>query len=163
MKWMLRIAVVSLLCAPLASAVTPSFAQTTPSLTVTPHTGLVGGETVTVDGAGFPPSSQVGMCEGALTQNPTTANCAGGTVVQADSTGAFSVPFTNSTASVAGIARFISPMTPPTLLDCAQSVQCGILAQAISDQGNGPFVVAPLSFASQPPATFAIEGSVTGP
>jgi Carboxypeptidase regulatory-like domain len=166
MKWMLRIAVLLLVCAPLALAappIAPSSAQTTPSVTLTPNTGLVGGETVTVDGSGFPSLSSIAMCEGALTAEPTTSNCAGGAIIQADANGAFSVPFANTTVAVSGIARFIRPMTPFALLDCAQSVQCGILVQAFSGQDHGPWVVTPLNFAPQPPATFAINGSVTGP
>ena len=156
MKSMLRIAVLLLGCAPLALAAPPASAQSAPSVTVIPDSGLVGGQVITVDGSGFAPSSIVAMCQGRLTPNPTQSDCAGAgySEVQTDVTGAFSVPF--------NLARFITPASTHTTLDCAQSVQCGVGA-AEATVPLGTVAVAPLKFAPQPPATFAMKGEVTGP
>jgi len=157
MKWMLHIAAVSLVCGILtvAGPVTSASSAPTPSLTVTPDTALVGGQTVTVAGSGFSPSTTVGFCEARMDSNPSTGDCAGGSVfhvARTDANGAFSENVV--------LARFITPIFPKETLDCAQSVQCEFGA---AESTSGPFAVVPLNFAPQPPATFSIKGSVTGP
>jgi hypothetical protein len=159
MRWMPRIAVMVLVSsvAAVAGPIARGSAQATPSVTVTPSTGLVGGEEVTLAGTGFPPSSEIGYCQGISTGNPTSSDCAGGSfdTVGADSTGAFSVPLT--------VDRFIRPASTHTLVDCAQSTaSCAIGAQQESPVFGSP-IVTPISFTAQPPATFTVKGVVKGP
>jgi Neocarzinostatin family/Carboxypeptidase regulatory-like domain len=155
MKWMLRIAVLLLVCAPFALAAPPSSAQTSRSVTVTPDTGLVGGDVVTLSGTGFEPNSPVYYCEGNIA-GPFDQSSCGGNIppsVTADANGAFSVPVT--------VYRFITPAGG--LIDCAQpGATCGMgAANLIGNELIGANT--PITFTPQPPATFAIKGSVTGP
>lgn len=160
MRWMFRIAVVGLVSSTFALTGPPtaqSSAQS-PTLSVTPGTGLVGGDAVTIKGTGFPASVEVSYCEGVITPNPSISDC--GTTfesVNTDATGAFSVPFS--------VFRFITPANTanPSPIDCAQpTAQCAIGAMETSPI-FGPIVRAPITFTSQTPSTFAIKGSVTGP
>ena len=127
-------------------AAPPSSAQTSPSVTVTPDTGLVGGDVVTLAGTGFEPNSTVYYCEGvvALTIDPN--NC--GVPYQpltADGTGALSVGVT--------VFRFITPSTGGGTIDCAQpTANCGFGAANLTLNG----AIAPITFTPQPPTnTFA--------
>src|SRR6478752_9473881 len=120
MRWMLRIAVLVFVCGTLAVAgppTSPSSAQTVPSLTVTPDTGLTPGEGVTLTGMGFEPNSQVYFCERDQSGPFDQTSCGnGGNIppfVRADGDGAFSKPVTAD--------RFITPSSNGLMLiDCAQ-------------------------------------------
>jgi hypothetical protein len=155
---MLRIALLLLVSGTLALVGPPtsqSSAQTTRSLTVTPDTGLVGGDVVTLAGTGFPASTVVDFCEGVITgQPPSSSDC--GTTFESlttDATGAFSVPVT--------VFRFITPSSSGTTIDCAASTaHCAIGA---ADVVTFEIVVTPITFTPQAAARFAIKGSVTGP
>jgi len=158
MKWMLRIVVLLVVCAPFALAAPPSAAQTTPSVTITPHTGVAGGDVVTLAGTGFEPNTSVFFCEANIAGPLDQSSCGNGgqvpPTVQADGNGAFSVPVT--------VFRFITPSTG--LMDCAQpGATCGIGAANFTQSGQIVGAFAAMTFTTQPPATFAIEGSVTGP
>ena len=69
----------------------PNAAPPTPTVTVTPATGLTSGQAVTVSGTGFFPDSYVYVRECAVSD----VNCSGPSAyLQADGNGAFSVPLT---------------------------------------------------------------------
>ena len=146
MKWMLRIAVVLLGCAPFALGAPPSAAQTSPVVTVTPHAGLVDGESVTLAGTGFEPNSTVQYCEGVLTEPFNQNDCPFTFLTTSDETGAFSVQVTAFRFITFGIGT----------VDCAQpSGDCGFIA--------GNFIgltlfgaSAPITFTPQPPSSFTV-------
>jgi hypothetical protein len=159
MKWILRFAVLLLVCVPFALAERPSSAQVTPTVTITPNTLVDGGDVVTLAGTGFDANSTVYYCQGVVALPLDESNCGVQySSVTADGTGAFSVPVT--------VFRFIMPAnTGNTTIDCTQpSSNCGIGA-ANSVTGTGLVGAgAGISFTTQPPTnTFAIIGSVTGP
>jgi hypothetical protein len=150
MKWVLRIVIVSLVCVLPALAVPVSGALTPPTLTVTPDTALVGGQFVTVDGAGYTPDSRLVICE-----LPTAGNICGqdpAPIVTTDATGTFSTQFE--------VFRFISAGES----DCAQpTVSCSIGAEVFNPTGT--FVAkVPIDLTPQTPTTtLMINGSVTRP
>src|SRR4051812_6924003 len=114
MRWTLRIVVLLFVSGTLAVAGPPtsqSSAQVTPSLTVTPNVGLVGGDTVTVAGSGFSPSSPVGFCEARIDSSLSPADCPGAVfaVADTDAAGAFSRDLS--------LARFITPLFPKETID----------------------------------------------
>jgi len=155
MRWTLRFAIVLIASLTLAIAAPPfatSSAQT-PALTVMPSTGLSGGDVVTISGSGFPTSNEIFYCEAQVVDQPDPSDC--GTSfdsVGSDENGAFSVQF--------AVARFITPANGLGVVDCAQpTAQCIIGAEAL----GGEAALAPLTFTEQPPATFTLEGTVTGP
>jgi hypothetical protein len=99
------------LAVPLVSA-TPAFAQR--SLTVTPSTGLVELDSVTVEGADFNPNVQVGFCQ--------VVNDGSLFLDQRDC----GTPFGLATTSPAGdfsaqhtVRRFLHDTTPQRDVDCA--------------------------------------------
>ena len=101
--------------APVATAV--------PSIVVTPSSGLVSGQVVTVTGSGFTPSAQVVLSD-CLTE--TTLGFCGGIPldsVMADSSGNFTHEFR--------VARgtFDESVYPPMLVDCARAPEaCSVFA-----------------------------------
>ncbi len=127
----------------------------TRTLTVTPDTGLVGGDVVTLAGTGFDANSTVYYCQGVVALPIDPNNCGVPySSVTADGTGAFSVSVT--------VYRFITPVnTGNTTIDCAQpTATCGFGAADLTLNG----ALAPITFTPQPPTnTFAIKGTVTGP
>src|ERR1700704_5745814 len=99
MRWMLRSAVLLFVSGTLAVAgppTSPSSAQTVPSLTVMPDTGLTGGDVVPLTGTGFAPNSGVYFCERDQAGPFDQTSCGNGgnipPTVTADGNGAFSVP-----------------------------------------------------------------------
>jgi hypothetical protein len=54
----------------------PAFAAS--ALTVTPNTGLIDGQTVSISGSGFPGSTDIGFCEAIDDGTPSQSDCAGG-------------------------------------------------------------------------------------
>jgi hypothetical protein len=67
-----------------------------PTMTVTPDTGLVDGDTVTVEAEGFTPNSQVAVlqCDQTVSPNGAGCNTAAYKMVQTDGTGAISTDMT---------------------------------------------------------------------
>ena len=102
-----------------------------PSVTVTPHTDLVQGQSVTVTGANFAPSSFVGLSE-CLTDTEYQPFCSpgGSSGVQTDATGAFTQQFSVRR----GVLDFGSSY-PPEVEDCAESPgYCSIIVFSFDGQ-----------------------------
>ncbi len=133
-----------------------------PTVTVTPSTGLVDGQHVVVDGAGFSPSTPVGVSECANTSSVGT--CALGTSIQTAGDGTFSLQMDLHNRMWAG-----------TVLDCRDpAVSCSIQAYsffepdgeataALSFDPNGPNLPPPVLTPS--PSTGLVDGqtiAVTG-
>ena len=93
--------IVVVACAALVLATSTALSQVGPSVTVTPDTGLVDGQTVTVQGSGFDPSTvDIGVAQ-CPAESTSAADCVGHKVVPA-SGGSFSTTFVvNRCASVA--------------------------------------------------------------
>jgi hypothetical protein len=152
MKWLrgVILLVAVALAVPLVWA-TPAFAQR--SLTVTPSTGLVELDTVTIEGAGFNPSVEVGFCQVADdgTFSHDQRDCG--------------TPFGLATTSPAGdfsaqhtVRRFIRDAIPERTVDCAVE-SCAIAAAETSDIA-GTLVLTPIAFAPAPPPP-ATRGSIS--
>ena len=126
-------------CAALAVASSTASSQVGPSATVTPDTGLVDGQTVTVQGSGFDPSVQgVGIAQCPF--GGTVNDCIGQQVVSA-SGGSFSATFTVHSSALA--------------VDCASVARRCFLGASNLD-GLPVFtqqVFVPLTFAGATPAT----------
>lgn len=128
--------------------------QPPPSVTVTPDTGLVDGDTLTVDVSDFPPSWRLVFCQGAFDGSFSHAECGEPfDAATTDSTGSFSVQLT--------ARRFIgsSPFVPPTIDCAAPSAACAVGVGPISLEITA---LTPITFAVQPPPD-PIFGTVTGP
>jgi hypothetical protein len=100
-----------------------------PSITVTPHTDLVQGQSVTVTGEHFAPSSFVALTE-CLTATQYQSFCSfGGGGVQTDAAGGFTQPFS--------VRRGVPDYEtyPPVVEDCAESPgSCSIAAFSFDGQ-----------------------------
>jgi hypothetical protein len=129
---------------------TPAFAQR--SLTVTPSTGLVELDTVTVEGAEFNPNAQVGFCQAVNDGSPDPSDCNGGSfgTIGASPSGDFSAQQT--------VRRFMYVPSLGRTVDCAAE-SCVIGAAEPSDVA-GTAVFAPIAFAPAPPPP-ATRGSIT--
>jgi Neocarzinostatin family len=129
---------------------TPAFAQR--SLTVTPSTGLVELDSVTVEGAEFSPNAQVGFCQAIDDGSPDPSDCNGGGfgTVGTSPSGDFSAQQT--------VRRFIRVPSLGRTVDCA-SESCAIGAAETSNVA-GTAVFAPIEFAPAPPPP-ATRGSIT--
>ncbi len=104
-----------------------------PTITVTPHTDLVQGQSVTVTGANFAPSSFVALTECLTDSNYQPFCSGGGSGVQTDSTGGFTQQF----AVRRGVLDFGSSY-PPEVEDCAESPgYCSIIAFSFDGQDRG--------------------------
>jgi Neocarzinostatin family len=128
---------------------TPAFAQR--SLTVTPNTGLVELDSVTIEGTEFNPSVEVGFCQAIDDGSPSQSDC--GTpfgLVVTSPTGSFSAQHT--------VRRFIHVPSLGRTVDCA-SEGCVIGAAETSDIA-GTAVFTPIAFAPAPPPP-ATLGSIT--
>jgi hypothetical protein len=125
-----------------------SSAQTTPTVTVTPSTGLVDGQNVMLAGSGFPPSDTVFFCQAIESGTPDPGDCG--------------VPFASVLSNDAGeftatytVHRFMEPASIGTVIDCAQpSANCVI--GAIAFLTSSDVAIAPLTFAQQEPTTFTV-------
>ena len=129
----------------------PAFAQR--SLTVTPSTGLVELDSVTVEGTEFSPNAQVGFCQvvddGSLFLDQRDCG----------------TPFGTTTTSPAGdfsaqqtVRRFLHDTLPTRDVDCAVE-SCAIAAAEVVDI-PGTIVLTPIAFAPAPPPP-ATRGSIT--
>ncbi len=98
------------------------------AITVTPSTGLVNGQVVTVAGTGWLPSSVVGVCEADPVAGGGVDDCADGDFVEVttDTIGSFSTPIT--------LKRDFAVAATGGRIDCADpSVQCIIGAAQADD------------------------------
>ncbi len=122
------------------SAQSVADAQATPTVAVTPDTGLADGQTVEVTGSGFGSGSQVAVGE-CRTGATSDADCsvAGALVTTVDSSGAFTTPFTVSRLLTIGAST----------LDCSTEGSCVIAAGELPSLKT--FATAPISFAPAPP------------
>ena len=101
-------------------------AEGTGSVTVTPATGLVDGQTVTVTMSGFPASGTVGWCQGVPVEPASTSNCGGPVRTgQTDASGGLIDPSYP-------VARFIFVPTLGRTVDCAAET-CVIGAADVTD------------------------------
>jgi hypothetical protein len=125
--------------------------------TVTPDSGLVGGDVVTVEGSGATPSGTVFFCQAIDDGTPDQSDCGASTVqsTPADAAGEFAAMYT--------VRRFITPAGRPSV-DCAASgATCVIGASDGIPQPGSSVATVPISFAAPPPASFTISGTVTDP
>lgn len=122
------------------------------SITVTPDSDLLDGDTVTLEGAGFTPNSTIYYCQGILIDPPSPDHC--GTAIQtltADELGGFTAPFV--------VQRFMD-VSSQGFIDCAQpSATCGIGAADYFSPG-GQIANAPIFFTPQDPVMAEITGTV---
>lgn len=126
-------------CLGLAAVVPGSVAAAaTGSVSVSPSTGLTGGQEVTVTGSGFSPSVDMAICEGIVDGTAGPEDCGiAAALFQSRDDGSFSVTFS--------VARFMS--VGSRSIDCAApGAECMVGAAELSDI-VGTAVVAPISFA----------------
>jgi hypothetical protein len=99
-----------------------------PSLSATPSTGLVQGDTVTVTGTGFPAGDRIGIVQCKLvTDGPIGCNLSTLVYSTADASGSFSASF---------VPRRIL-YVDGTPVDCADLDACKIGAGSVADQTQG--------------------------
>jgi hypothetical protein len=134
----------------------PAFAvAATKTLSITPSSNLVDGQSVTIDGHGFSPSTTIYYCEVIVASPPEPSDCGVSySTTTSDMNGDFSVPY--------HVHRFITPGTTNTTIDCAQAgANCGIGASDTITAAGA--ISVPITFAPAPPPTFSIHGTaVTG-
>jgi hypothetical protein len=109
-------------------AISASPAAAAGTITVTPTTGLVDAQVVTITGTGWVPGATIGYCQAVPIDPPSQSNCADGTgaLTNADENGNFSVSLT--------IARLINVPSAGGLVDCAApAAPCVAGAADISD------------------------------
>ena len=117
------------------------------SATVTPDTGLVDGQTVTVDGVGYTPGATIGICQGIMSGGPPNVDDCG--------TGATAVAHAGPTGDVTSafdVQRIIYVTSLGRAVDCLAE-QCVIGVMEIPGLAGAAFV--PISFAAVPPPTLA--------
>jgi protocatechuate 3,4-dioxygenase beta subunit len=129
---------------------TPSGAQSTRTLTVTPDTDLVDGDVVALHGTGFTPSSTVFFCQGVDDGTPGLEDC--GAPFQSaptDASGEFDATYT--------VRRFITPPSVGAEIDCAEpSARCVFGASDSAFPTAGTVAFAPIAFAPQLPRTVTV-------
>jgi hypothetical protein len=129
-------------------------AQQAPSITVTPSTGLVDGQTVTVEGTGFAPTTTfgsltVGLCPADILIDVTQAP------FRCSATAAFPVPVDGSGTFVAQLQVFRSQPTfagGNTLTCAAAPANCVVLALEVAGASSSPELIvatAPISFRAE--------------
>ena len=84
---LLRTAAAALAATFFTVLVTAHPAAAATSATVTPDTGLVDGQTVTVDGVGYTPGATIGICQGITDGLPLVDNCGTGATAVASVAG----------------------------------------------------------------------------
>jgi hypothetical protein len=148
-----------LLVASVLLPVPPSEAQIGRSITVTPDTGLVDRDVVTLAGTGYSPNATIFYCQGVDSGGPPDpANC--GTPFQstlADASGEFTTAFT--------VTRFIYNAAG-TVTDCAQPMSACAIGAVDFFAPGGAIALAPISFEPQDPADadpFRVVGTIDGP
>jgi Neocarzinostatin family len=110
-----------------------------PTISVTPDTGLVQGQSVTVTGSNFAPNAQIFLSE-CSTGGSSTYGCGSGIggSATADGIGAFSATFTVQR----GIRDYDT--YPPTVIDCASAPQACSMQAFAYDGGDSALV--PIDF-----------------
>ena len=124
------------------------------AISVTPNTGLHDSDVVSVDGTGWIPDSQVGVCQGVSLQPPSSSNCNNGTgsLLTADGSGNISTTLS--------VLRFINVPALGRTVDCADpSAPCVIGAAEFNDIAGTGVLVA-LHFAPLPPQIQVTDASV---
>ena len=127
----------------------PSAAQETRTLAVTPATDLVDGDVVALHGTGFTPFATVFFCQAVDDGTPGPEDC-GGSIqsVPSDAAGEFVATY--------DVRRFILPPSVGSVVDCAQpSANCSIGSSDFLASTRG-FASAALTFRSQPPRTLTV-------
>jgi large repetitive protein len=115
------------------------------AITVTPSTGLVDGQTVSIDGSGWIAVAQLAFCEAVVLGPPDASNCGNGTInfATADGTGNFSgSPIIKRNIFVPKLGRQV---------DCADPAAQCVLAAADFSNVAGTVVWVNLGFAPAPP------------
>ena len=149
-----HVALVAAIClsAPALVWVSPAFAAR--SLTVTPSTGLIDRQSVTIDGAGLNGSVEVGFCQGIDDGSPDQSDCGGPIgLTTTSSSGDFSAGYT--------VRRVIRVHRPHGEL----AVQSCVLAAAEVSDVAGTATFAPIRFApGQPDGLIRrrSDGQITG-
>ena len=133
----------------MAVVATPSAAQTTRTLTVTPDAGLANGDPVELHGSGFTPLATVFFCQGVTDATPGSDDC-GAPIgsASANDVGEFSASYT--------VRRFISPGSVGATIDCAQPAATCAFGASDFFETNAGFAFAALSFAPLPPTTLTV-------
>ena len=133
-----RLAPVVILLTSVAGLAVAQPASAAPAITVTPSSGLVHGQLVTVGGSGYPPSALVGLCQAVDRPPFFDTDCDFDTTqfVRASESGTFSLQM--------NVARRINPETGGTV-DCGVD-QCLIAAGNTSEPPQNS-ALAPISFA----------------
>ena len=128
---------------------TPSAAQTTRTLIVTPDTDLIDGDVVALHGTGFTPFSTVFFCQGVEDGTPGPEDCGVPFLsVGADAAGEFNATYT--------VRRFMTPSSVGATIDCAEpSANCRFGASDFFSPTPG-FAFAPLAFVPQAPRTLTV-------
>ena len=123
------------------------------SATVTPDSGLVDGQTVTVDGVGYTPGATIGICQGIVSGPPNVDNCGTGAtaVAVAGPTGDVTSPF--------DVQRVIFVASLGRDVDCLVE-QCVIGVSEIPSFAGAAIV--PISFAAVPPTSGPLVTTLTG-
>jgi hypothetical protein len=111
------------------------------SVTVTPSTGLVDGQTVSVSGSGFTPGASVGWCLGVVTATPSSNNCGTSTIRlgTADAQGGFS--------GTLQLRRFIFVPSLQRTVDCANPPDACVIGAAEVADVAGTGATAQVEFA----------------
>jgi hypothetical protein len=131
-------------------------AQTTPAVTVTPSTGLLNFQTVTLSGTGFTPGVLVGWAQCKNNASGTAADCDTGNTGTAtpDGSGAFSTPFT--------VHRILH--TANGTVDCASAPATCNLGAGTVTQPSAESAGVPLTFDPNaplpPPATLEVNPAI---
>ncbi len=143
-----------------------------PAVTVSPSTGLVNGQAVTVSGAGFSPNASIGMsqCRAGAT-SPSDCDVSISRIVQADANGSFSTQFpVHTQLQIPGS----SPSGPPgpgpvpitptvTTLDCRTAPgACSIGVADLSDYTEGARALLTFATTTVAPPSASNSPSTTG-
>ena len=150
---LLRTAAAALAATFFTVLVTAHPAAAATSATVTPDTGLVDGQTVTVDGVGYTPGATIGICQGITDGLPLVDNCG---------TGATAVAFAGPTGDVTSpfdVRRVIFVASLGRDVDCLAE-GCEIRISEIPSFAGAAFV--PISFAAVPPTSTPLVTTLTG-
>ncbi len=121
-----------------------SAAQTSGSFTVTPDTGLLTGDTVTIEGSGYAPNAQVAFCQAHPEGEPDQSDCGKAfEITTTDENGDFSANYQ--------VLRFITrQFAAPDEVDC-RAVTCGIgVAEVDPSPVPGTVSFQPITFDPEP-------------
>ena len=142
-RWWSSVATVVVLLTGLATVMTVGAADAATILTVTPSTGLTGGQTVAVAGSGLNPGANAGWCQGVVAPEGATPSQAWCGAVN----GTGPVGMDGSFGGLLRLQRFIYVPALAAWVDCAATpARCSVGAADIADiAGTG--VGVPIEFA----------------